>query len=159
MIEKITDEFACELADLCNKCGEPTKHEIIDRIDGICIGLFGRFQDRFIVEIKELDGSVILYNLDYLKPRPISRIFNKGIIKQRLHEIGISSVKFNVEFDRIQTNRERWMDEVHSIVSNECPNASISEHFTLGTMYQYFIDNKTPSEAVEKRKKLIKWPN
>lgn len=155
MIELITDEMAVEIADLAANKGCPREHQVIDRIDGICVGLFGKYQDELIVQISESDETVIIYRYDNSMVRPIRRIYNKGIIIRKLRECGIQRVEFN-KVDDIQTRRDKWLASVHELATTRGYTLDdISRHFSLDDMFQYFIDNNLPVIALKRRINFI----
>lgn len=94
MVNNITDDLACEITALASNIGNPDDHAVIDRIDGILVSILN---DKCLhtVSISESENRLTINREDHTKVRTTRRIFNKGIITQKLSDIGIDNVAYN----------------------------------------------------------------
>jgi len=96
LLDRITDNLACKIADLVSGFDAENEHQVIDRIYGIDVGLMGKHNDVHTVDFRwEVDLVIIKHINRNAEPKK-QKVLSKNLIKQELAKVGIDRVAFNI---------------------------------------------------------------
>lgn len=95
ILDKITDELACKIADLASGFDSENEHQVIDRINGIDVGLMGKYNETQTIDFS-CENNLVLINYINRNAEPQKqKIRNKNLIRKELRKVGIDRVAFN----------------------------------------------------------------
>lgn len=96
LLDKITDELACKIADLAYGFESENEHQVIDRINGIDVGLMGKYNETHTVDFRQEVDLVIINHINRNAEPQNQKVLSKNLIKKELAKVGIDKVAFNI---------------------------------------------------------------
>lgn len=96
LLDRITDELACKIADLASGFDAENEHQVIDRINGIDVGLMGKYNETHTVDFVLQEDVVVINHINRNAEPKNQKIRSKKLIKQQLTKVGIDKVVFNI---------------------------------------------------------------